>query len=138
MLSTFSCSERLCNDTMSVCLSVCLSHRLIASMLQRRASGLQHLGCVWQISVDSCGTRVPEIDQYLLPEPKFGKPRAASYAVVQGITGCLQLLEFEIAPGNTGNLLEFSCCSWKIFIICNVIFARQAIFNTLYLGKVVG
>jgi len=28
-------------------------------------------------------------------------------------TTCGNLLEFEIPSGNTGNLLEFICCSWK-------------------------
>jgi len=27
------------------------------------------------------------------------------------------LLKFEIPSGNTGNLLEFNCCSWKLFIL---------------------
>jgi len=38
------------------------------------------------------------------------------------------LVEFEIAPGNTGNLLEHS-------IISSAVFTRQAIFSTLYMGK---
>ena len=41
------------------------------------------------------------------------------------------LLEFEIAPGNAGNLLEFGwcdSCSWKIL-------ACRVIFSTLCIGK---
>jgi len=37
-------------------------------------------------------------------------------------------VEFEIAPGNTGNLLEHS-------IISSAVFTRQAIFSTLYMGQ---
>ena len=29
--------------------------------------------------------------------------------------GVLQLMEFEVASGNTGNCLEFGRCSWKIW-----------------------
>jgi len=38
------------------------------------------------------------------------------------------LLEFEIAFGNTGNLLE-------CFLVSNVIFTRPAIFSAMYMGK---
>jgi len=42
-------------------------------------------------------------------------PTRAVHANFSNNTGCLgNLLQFEIAPGNTGNLVEFSCCSWKI------------------------
>ena len=53
----------------------------------------------------------------------------------QQLTGRLQLLEFEIASGNTGNLLEFSWFFWQNFTVSNIIFARRATFSTLYIGK---
>ena len=45
------------------------------------------------------------------------------------------LLEVEIAPGNTGYLLEFSWCTWKIFLISSLTSARLVTFSTLYIGK---
>ena len=51
------------------------------------------------------------------------------------ITGCLQLLEileFEMPSGNTGNLLEFNCSSWKF--LCN----RSVIHGFFSYGPVIG
>ena len=68
LLPTSSC-ERLCNDALSVCLSVCLSRR---KQLQRRAAGLLQLGrgrqilidshcAAYRISIDICSRRVPSV-----------------------------------------------------------------------------
>jgi len=63
-----SSGERLCNGTVSVRPSVCLSRRATASKQQRRATGLPQLGRGRQISINSCRRRVPTTDRYMSAE----------------------------------------------------------------------
>ena len=50
--------------------------------------------------------------------------------------GCLQLLdvlEFEIPSGNTGNILEFNCTCWKL--LCNMSMFDDCLAAVKLLGK---